>query len=225
MSDLENNEAPFLVNADGTIKQINLWSAFQLLSNRSDKRLYIKKLIPFMSTIGRNKSFSKNRVGQFQAFLNAAQMELALFLVNRGFLQFCNANPNLLSLGQHGTDNSDFKFIYDNQEYGLEAKMYKTEEKYWQNKASTNFHPNTNFVIIFILATKTWFFARKIDNYNKLYTFTEITQLEPALKQLRIPKHLVTIHFKVDNTLSDDQVLAQTDYIDYYTYDNYTRGN
>jgi hypothetical protein len=213
-----STEAPFAIINNLAI--LNYTAFWRELVTREDKLIFTANLIKFMNTLkGKNKSGGKNGISRLQFFLNAFSEELALLLANNGRLSFVGDDHFYLATGGTGTDDPDFYFTTNSgNTYTIEAKMYFTEESYYEQKKTTNFHA-ADYCLAFIISTKQWRFSRKVDDYDTLYEVSELSKSDPWLEELILPESINTVQFSVQNgilsKLTDAQVPSNVNYIIY----------
>lgn len=204
-----------VVVKDGKIQRINF---APLLDKLYDHNKYIVKTAPiieFMSTlVGKVKSSGKNGISRLQSFLNAYIQESALQSNNSDLLQFINNDHDFLERGGHGEDDAEFYFQPQNgKTYKLEAKMYWDESSFRKNLPTTNFH-DAEYVCLFFIKDSNyrWAFAKKEDNYEKIYRIIDLAETDPQILELQLPNSLTTISFIVDSEAPDTAIPEEVTY-------------
>lgn len=211
------SELPVSKDALGNV-YLNFLGFWWELLQRFENIAYLTTvdLLSFMATLGRNKSGGRNGISRLQYFLNAFSQELSLFLANPLKLAFVGDDHFWLRSGGTGTDDPDLNFFANNGNiYTLEAKMYFTDNSYFQSLPTTNFHTAT-YCIAYIITTGQWYFSKKSENYSKLYRVSELMNPDPWLAEINLPTQMTTIQFSVPGAklsdLPDDLVPETVDY-------------
>ena len=210
-----------VVIEDGKIQRINFRPFLDTLYDRVSTKpiLRTRNILEFMSSLqGKNKSSGKNGISRLQTFLNAYSQEIALKALNSS-LSFINDDHDFLKRGGHGEDSADFSFTAsDGAVFTLEVKMYWDETSFRKNVSATNFH-DADYVCLFFLKDQKyrWAFAKKEDNYRKIYSAVDLAETDPQILELRMPNMLTTISFNVDKDSQDSDI---PDEIGYRFYNN-----
>lgn len=201
---------------DGKIQRINFQPFLDKLYNRVSTNPIIRtpNILEFMASLqGKNKSSGKNGISRLQSFLNAYIQESALKSINSS-LKFINEDHDFLKRGGHGEDDAEFYFTAsDGAVFKLEAKMYWDEASFREKLPTTNFH-KADYVCLFFLkdANYRWAFAKKEDNYEKIYRAVDLIETDPQILELRLPNTLTTISFNVDKNSSDTDIPEEVSY-------------
>lgn len=191
---------PATVDDSHGIQILNYHAFWQVLFTRSIKTIRTIHLRAFVQTLGKNKSGGRNGISRLQYFVNAFSQELSLRLANVSRLVFVGDDHFFLKRNGTGTDDPDFLFTSEAGIHKtLEAKIYFTEDSYYENVVTTNFH-KADYCIAFIIKSKVtgygqWYFSKKTDNYTKLCTITELAESDPWLTELVLPDTIYTIQF------------------------------
>lgn len=197
------------VMRDDKIQRINFSPLLDDLYISKEHILKTAPILDFMASLqGRNKSSGKNGISRLQSFLNAYIQENALRRLNEDTLQFINNDHDFLLRGGHGEDDAEFYFKPQNGlTYKLEAKMYWDEASFRKNLPTTNFH-NADYVCLFFIKDSNyhWAFAKKEDNYEKIYRLLELAKTDPHILDIHLQSSLTTISFDIDNNLTDSEV-------------------
>ena len=210
-----------VVIKDGKIQRINFRPFLDTLYDRVSTKpiLRTRNILEFMSSLqGKNKSSSKNGISRLQTFLYFYTQEIALKTLNSS-LKFINDDHDFLKRGGHGEDDAEFYFTAsDGTVFKLEAKMYWDEKSFRENVSATNFH-NADYVCLFFLKDQKyrWAFAKKEDNYEKIYRAVDLAETDPQILELRMPNILTTISFNVDKDSKDSDIPEE---IGYRRYNN-----
>lgn len=185
------------------------------LENREPKIIHTASLIKFINTLGRNKSGSNNAIGRLQFFLNAYIQEMTLKAINKGKLDFVVNDHEYLTRGATGDPAADFKFISSRGLiYTIDAKMYLSEDSFYENLSKTNFH-NADYTLIFLIKENRWRYSRKVDNYTKLYTVEELALSDSHLFEIQFPESLTLIRFDINLFDTDDKIPSEISYTFY----------
>ena len=139
--------------------------------------------------------------------------EIALKTLNSS-LKFINDDHDFLKRGGHGEDDAEFYFTAsDGAVFKLEAKMYWDEKSFRENVSATNFH-NADYVCLFFLKDQKyrWAFAKKEDNYGKIYRAIDLAETDPQILELKMPNILTTISFNVDKNSQDADIPEEVSY-------------
>ena len=163
--------------------------------NKSIETLHVKH---FMSTLGSNKSGGNNGISRLQYFLNAFIQEAALKNLNNDKLAFVGNDHYYLARGGTGTNDPDFYFYPNNgKTYTIDVKIYWSDDKYYENISTTNFH-NADYCLAYIINTKTWKFSRKCEYYAALERTSTYYNTDPWLSEIALPQSLFLIRFFTD---------------------------
>ena len=196
-----------IVMKDNKIQQLNYEFFLAELRSKSTP-INTRPFLDFMSTLkGKNKSSGKNGISRLQTFLNAYIEESALKHLNPS-LRFVNDDHDCLVRYGHGVEAPEFIFTSSSGvEYTIEAKMYWDESSFRRNLPGTNFH-NADYVCLFFLKDPKyrWAFAKKEDNYEKIYKIIELAESDPHLLELKLPQRLTTISFNIRPDATDEDV-------------------
>jgi hypothetical protein len=171
------------------------------LKNRSPQCIITRDIITFMNTLGKNKSGGNNAVSRLQFFLNAYIQEISLERLNTDTLVFIGDDHYSLIRGGTGTDDPDFYFYASNNaRYTIDVKIYYSEESYYKNLQTTNFH-KADYCLVYLIKDKAWKFSRKLDSYSILEQASTYYKTDPCLNEIILPKNLNLVKFFTD-TLS-----------------------
>ena len=191
---------PISVDAQG-FTAIHFEAFLEELKNRVPQQIVTKDIITFMTTLGTNKSGGENAVSRLQFFLNAYIQETSLERLNKDKLVFIGDDHYSLVRGGTGTDEPDF-YLYasNNARYTIDVKIYFSEESYYNNLPTTNFH-KADYCLAYLIKDKAWKFSRKLDNYCILEQASTYYKTDNWLNEITLPKNLTLIKFSTD-TLS-----------------------
>lgn len=181
----------------------------------TSKTIKTKAILEFMASLkGTNKSGGNNGISRLQTFLNAYAQEMALLSANQNTLQFSKEDHLGLVRGGHGEKDPDFNFYaQDGQIYTIEAKMYWDQKSFEEVRDDTNFH-DADYVCLFFIKDSNyrWAFAKKEDNYKKIYRVVDLIETDPQILELRLPNTLTTISFNVDKNSPDTDIPEEVSY-------------
>ena len=208
-TELDTINAP-IDSDDYGITTLNYNHFLAELHNRSSYTIKTTYLIPFINTLGRNKSGGNNAIARLQYFLNAYIQEIALKSLNSDCLDFISQDHHSLIRGNTGTDDPDFCFFTSqNTAYTIDVKIFYSRAKYDKHKATTNFH-KADYCLVYLIDTKTWRFGKKSENYSILYATNTLAITDPHLAELKLPDSLTLIRFFTDE-LNSFQFRAASD--------------
>lgn len=201
-----------VVAQDGKINLLNFKLFLDELEKRDPQTIRTAALIDFVSSLGKNKSGSKNSIGRLQYFLNAYSQEIALLHANSN-LKFVKDDHEYLKRGNTGTNDADFVLEASNgKNYTIDAKMYGTKKGYFSRLSETNFH-DADYALIFTnKETPRWLFSKKSENYETLYTPDELKETDPWLLEINLPTSIRLIYFTFDKDLTDVEVPEEVGY-------------
>lgn len=201
-----------VIERNGKINFLNFKLFLEELKKRDSKIIKTPALIDFVSSLGKNKSGSKNSIGRLQYFLNAYSQEIALICVNSN-LQFVKNDHEYLKRNSTGTNDADFVFKASNgKSYSIDAKMYGTKEGYFRRLSETNFHAADYALIFTNKENPRWLFSKKSENYGILYTPEELKKTDPWLLEIKLPTSLKLIYFALNKDLIDTEVPEKVGY-------------
>ena len=201
-----------VIEQNGKINFLNFKLFLEELKKRDSKIIKTPALIDFVSSLGRNKSGSKNSIGRLQYFLNAHSQEIALICINSN-LQFVKNDHEYLKRNSTGTNDADFIFKASNgKSYSIDAKMYGTKEGYFKRLPETNFHAADYALIFTNKENPRWLFSKKSENYGILYTPEELKKTDPWLLEIKLPPSLRLIYFALNKDLIDTEVPEKVGY-------------
>lgn len=164
-------------------------------------------ILSFMRTVkGNNNTKVKNGVKKLQYFLNACIQEYLMLKYNASSLCFIRDDHRFLKANSFGADVPDFFLMKNGQKVcKLEAKMFYSTSTYLSTYTTINFH-KADYVAVYVIDERAWYFSRKIDNYSELYKQDAlIGQHSEEVKKLVLPK-VPRVFFDVSESAVDKDV-------------------